>query len=972
MDYGLYIGSLELDKACLGSDEAEVYLGDELLWPQIREFKAALTLNDSSVVYVPLNGNTTLAKEELSGAAGSLTAITEAVVSSAVTVIGTSAFQGCSNLSSVTFPDNLTTIGQSSFYQCTHLESVTIPSAVTTIQSTAFSRCSGMTGVTVEATTPPRMLSSNAFFNVGCPFFVPCASINAYQTAANWSTYAGQIEGYGCVGSPKAAITLTGGSTVLVPYNGISELRQSELTRLANANEIASLEIYTGVTSLGVNLCVYFSSLTSVTIPNTVTTIGNNSFRGTGIVSLNIPDSVTTLSTGSFSYCTSLTGVTFGSGITSIGESAFSSDTNLTNVAIPDSVTSIGNNAFYTCSNITGVTIGSGITSIGKTVFRGINRRTTGVTIAAATPPIIPDGVANFPFYDSTYPIYVPCDSVSAYQSETNWSSYASRIQGYGCPPKAILTLTGGTTVEIPSNGSSTITSGEVGTAVSNMSDIVAISIGSAVTTIGEDAFKYADGVTSLTLPDSVTAISGSAFYGMEHVSSLTLPSGLTEIGLSAFYYCQGLTSLTIPSGVTDIGDNAFAECTGLTGVTFEGATPPSLGYTVFDNTSCIIYVPCGSMASYTDEENWSDLASRMQEYGCGEYSARIHLKYSEYDDELGEDVITEEDRYIYGEITREAVESALTDHDDVEDTDVVRWGDVMYIEVASGVTSIGSGAFDFHDDPMDGWKMSYVKFLGTTPPTIGSHAFGGGDEYIDSLRYYILVPSAATTAYTNAFSAQSADFDGVYPSDVPSMAIVWTDWESDPEDPQQFIMPIYGSPSKRNLMCTLGTYDDADSWWGQINGDINEVRIGSAATSIAADAFSNTAESVNCDDGVFKWIIDTDTVTSLGEDAFGWLNMKEVWLSGSTNVLHLDSMDHASFKALCTCPQYDEELDDWVDTDTWFNYNIYVDDSLLSAYQADSKWSAYGNRIKGESDWEQPEEDWCNHMDEEEPQIEP
>ena len=126
-------------------------------------------------------------------------------------------------------------------------------------------------------------------------------------------------------------------------------------------------------------------------------------FNGVEAVSITIPDSVTSIGNTAFYFC---------SGLTSIN--------------IPSGVTSIGNQAFYVCSGLTSINIPSGVTSIGSDAFNGC-RSLTSVTVNATTPPTLP----NVNVFNNTNncPIYVPSESVDAYKAATNWSTYASRIQ---------------------------------------------------------------------------------------------------------------------------------------------------------------------------------------------------------------------------------------------------------------------------------------------------------------------------------------------------------------------------------------------------------------------------------------------------------------------------------------------------------------------------------------------------------------
>ena len=87
------------------------------------------------------------------------------------------------------------------------------------------------------------------------------------------------------------------------------------------------------------------------------------------------------------------------------------------------------------------------------------------------------------------------------------------------------------------------------------------------LTKIGENAFEYCSGLTSVTIPNSVTSIGNDAFYRCSGLTSVTIPNSVTSIGQGAFYNCSGLTSVTIGNGVTKIGSQAFSSCNGLTSV---------------------------------------------------------------------------------------------------------------------------------------------------------------------------------------------------------------------------------------------------------------------------------------------------------------------------------------------------------------------------------------------------------------------
>ena len=137
---------------------------------------------------------------------------------------------------------------------------------------------------------------------------------------------------------------------------------------------LTSVTIPNSVTSIGVWAFDGCTSLTSVTIPNSVTSIESGAFRNcTSLTSVTIPNSVTSIESGAFQNCTSLSSVTIPNSVTSIGNYAFSGCTSLTSVTIPNSVTSIGQDAFYVCTSLTSVTFQGTITSDNFAIIRAFN-----------------------------------------------------------------------------------------------------------------------------------------------------------------------------------------------------------------------------------------------------------------------------------------------------------------------------------------------------------------------------------------------------------------------------------------------------------------------------------------------------------------------------------------------------------------------------------------------------------------------
>ncbi len=233
------------------------------------------------------------------------------------------------------------------------------------------------------------------------------------------------------------------------------------------------------------------TGLTSVTIPNSVTSIGYRAFAYSNFLkSITIPDSVTNIGDGAFSDCTELTSITIGNSVTSIGNSAFWGCERLTSITIPNSVTNIGEYAFNYCSGLTSVTIGNSVTSIGNYAFSGC------VGLTSVT---IPNSVTSIG--DSAFG---------------------------GCSGLTSVTI---------GNSVTSIGSG----AFSGCTELTSITIPNGVTSIGNSAFFDCTGLTRITIPNSVTNIGNSAFSSCGGLTSITIPNGVTSIGEGAFFDCWGL-----------------------------------------------------------------------------------------------------------------------------------------------------------------------------------------------------------------------------------------------------------------------------------------------------------------------------------------------------------------------------------------------------------------------------------------------
>ena len=182
------------------------------------------------------------------------------------------------------------------------------------------------------------------------------------------------------------------------------------------------------VTSIGDDAFYECSGLTSITIPNSVTSIGDYAFSSSGLTSVIIPNSVTSIGKRVFYACSDLTSVTIPNSITSIGDKAFQYCSNLTSITIPNSVTHIGAQAFGNCSGLTSFTISTSVTSIGNYVLYNCNGLTS-IVVAQGNPRYDSRDNCNAIIETKTNALIVGCKNTAIPDGITSIGTMAF----YGC-----------------------------------------------------------------------------------------------------------------------------------------------------------------------------------------------------------------------------------------------------------------------------------------------------------------------------------------------------------------------------------------------------------------------------------------------------------------------------------------------------------------------------------------------------------
>ncbi len=249
-----------------------------------------------------------------------------------VTSIGGNSFRVCSSLTSATIPNSVTSIGQYAFSGCGSLTSVTIPNSVTSIGQDAFSGCGSLTSVTIP----------NSVTSIGQDAFLYLPNLNYSGNAA---------------GSPWGALCVNGFYADSLYY-----IDSTKTTLCSAHRQIHSTVIPNSVTCIGDRAFYKCTGLTSVTIGNSVTSIGKYAFQYTGLTSVIIGNSVTSIGKYAFEACTGLTSLIIPNSVDTIGEYAFSDCIGLdTLVFNADSCTFEGWRTFNNCVNITTLQVGNNV-----------------------------------------------------------------------------------------------------------------------------------------------------------------------------------------------------------------------------------------------------------------------------------------------------------------------------------------------------------------------------------------------------------------------------------------------------------------------------------------------------------------------------------------------------------------------------------------------------------------------------------
>lgn len=614
--------------------------------------------------------NGTITITGYSGAGGAVT-IPSTINGRQVTAIASWAFYA-TRITSVTIPDSVSRISDGAFFDCAYLTNIVVGTGATNIGDWAFAFCTNLTSICFRGSAPVLEGTDVFYSNTAMVYYLP--------NTVGWGP---------TLGGRPAILT-----NIPVPFSYITTNNTITITGYSGTDgspAIPEIIDFLPVTAIGKNAFVY-SSITNITVPNCIRTIGDIAFFGCeSLVGVKMGAGVTNIGSEVFEYCGSLTEIEvdpFNASYGSLGGVLFNKlqttlikypEAKVGSYTVPNGVTNIESEGFHLCTNLTAIIISDSVKTIGTAAFS---------ECAALTNMTIGTNITQIP--NSAFAF---CEGLTA--------------------------------VSIPANVTS-IGSG----AFASCTKLTDISIGNGVTNIGSDAFWACGGLVNITIPDNVISIGREAFSFCQHLVSITFGTHLVSMGESVFENCQSLANVAIPDTVSDIPGSAFWYCVSLTNVTI-GSSVTNIGDSAFHECTSlktviipdsVITIQDGAFRFCTNLTNIAlgRRVSFIDTLAFGDCTGLTSLSLPDSVTSIGNEIV-----YNCTGLTNIIIGRGLTN---IADHTFSYCSNLANITIPGSVTSIGGFAFEFCT------SLRGVYFQGNAP-NVASWAFA----YLwDPVVYYL------------------------------------------------------------------------------------------------------------------------------------------------------------------------------------------------------------------------------------------
>lgn len=370
-----------------------------------------------------------------------------------ITEIGESAFQACSNLKNADLSNSLSKINKKLFSDCSKLEIINLPDGVVEIGENAFYFCKMLSNLNlpknIEIIGDCSFMYANLLeldfgnylklTNIGSKAF---ANNNSLETVVNFPSSLNEVS-LSAFGSTPWYSNFPNNSfvyqdNILLGYKGTTKT-------------LTTYEVVPGTKVIGYGTFQSFSSLTDVTIPDSVRAISSYAFETSrALVTISPLTSVEYIGDCAFRYCQKLSSITFSNNLLTIGKEAFRVCYALTSIILPNSLISIGDSAFGNCTSLNSIILSENLTRLPSLVFSSCSAlkslvipknikeiafdsiRTAGlttITLNSNVPPQLEEGTESNPeISNKVTTIYIPAGTLEAYSSADVWNKYVDRF----------------------------------------------------------------------------------------------------------------------------------------------------------------------------------------------------------------------------------------------------------------------------------------------------------------------------------------------------------------------------------------------------------------------------------------------------------------------------------------------------------------------------------------------------------------
>ena len=354
--------------------------------------------------------------------------------------------------------------------------------------------------------------------------------------------------------------------------NGVSLDENSTVNSVTMGDEIQGCLVFDGPVT-EINYAFYEDyPLKSISLPPTLTKIGNFAFEYTSLENVVMPSGIKSIGDYAYSSCQELKYLTLNEGLETIGNFAFNYNTSLKKLVCPSTLTDIGGSAFSACEGMTTLYLNEGLETIGDHAFDGIGVKSLKIPQTVKT-------ICSFSDNSNIVQGFANCPNLVYLQLPAYCGNYG---------PKAFYGNEMLTTVTLDSKGTYLRgTEARWGNYIfATCTHLTNVSIPSNVVELGKGAFSGCSSLVTIKLNNNIATMGGYVFQYCDKLKNVNIPTSLSKIESNMFDGCKSLETITIPANITSISDKVFLNCEALKTVIFEGTTPPAINPEAFAQSS--------------------------------------------------------------------------------------------------------------------------------------------------------------------------------------------------------------------------------------------------------------------------------------------------------------------------------------------------------------------------------------------------